>query len=335
MSSQFLITGGAGFIGSHLAEALLARGARVTIIDDLSTGRFANIAPLASNPHFRFAIDSVSNETVLDRLASACDTIVHLAAVVGVDLVLDEPVRTITTNIGGTEAVLRAARRYRARTLIASSSEVYGKGTRVPFAEEDDVLLGATSRRRWAYAATKMVDEFLGLAYCHEYGLPVTALRLFNTVGPRQTGRYGMVVPRFVGAALAGNSLRVYGDGTQTRCFCHVQDVVRAIIALCEQPKSIGQVFNVGATQECSIINLAKRVIELTGSASDIVLVPYEEAYPNGFEDMPRRVPDTTRIRALTGWAPEKSLDDIILNIARFMDPDPKGVRTCGSPGNP
>jgi UDP-glucose 4-epimerase len=316
---RILITGGAGFIGSHLAEALLGRGAQVTIMDDLSTGRFANIEHLTDNDRFHFVIDRIENETVLDRLASECGTIIHLAAVVGVNLVIDEPVRTITTNIGGTDAVLRVARRYRARTLIASTSEVYGKGTSVPFGEDDDVVLGATSKHRWAYAASKMVDEFLGLAYYHEYGLPVTAFRLFNTVGPRQTGRYGMVMPRFVGAALAGKPLRVYGDGAQTRCFCHIQDAVRAIIALCDQPKSVGQVVNIGATQEGSIMALARRVIELTDSTSDIELVPYETAYPNGFEDMPRRVPDTTRIRALTGWTPEKSLDDIILDVARFL----------------
>jgi UDP-glucose 4-epimerase len=317
-TSQFLITGGAGFIGSHLAEALLARGARVTIIDDLSTGRFANIEQFVHNDRFHFVIDSIENEAVLDRLASECDAIVHLAAVVGVDLVIDKPVRTITTNIGGTEAVLRAARRYRARTLIASTSEIYGKGASVPFGEDDDVILGATSKHRWAYAASKMVDEFLGLAYYHEYGLPVTAFRLFNTVGPRQTGRYGMVMPRFVNAALAGKPLRVFGDGTQTRCFCHVRDAVRAIIALRDHPESVGKVVNIGATQEGSIMDLAERVIELTDSTSDIVLVPYEEAYANGFEDMPRRVPDTTRIRELTGWAPERSLDDIILDVAHF-----------------
>jgi UDP-glucose 4-epimerase len=318
-TNQFLITGGAGFIGSHLAEALLARGSSVTVIDDLSTGRFENVEQLADHPRFHFTIDSIANEMVLDRLASQCDTIIHLAAVVGVNLVIDKPVRTITTNIGGTEAVLRVARRYRTRTLLASTSEVYGKGTSVPFREDDDVMLGPTVRHRWAYAATKMVDEFLGLAYHHEYGLPVTAFRLFNTVGPRQTGRYGMVVPRFVGAALANKPLRVYGDGTQTRCFCHVRDVVRAIVALCDDPQSVGRVLNVGATDEISIMALARRVIELTGSQSDIELVSYEKAYPNGFEDMLRRVPDTTRIRELTGWTPELALDDIILDVARFL----------------
>jgi len=317
--AHFLITGGAGFIGSHLAEALLERGDQVAIIDNLSTSRFENVEHLVTHPRFGFAIDDIDNETVLDRLASQCEVIVHLAAVVGVELVVKSPVRTIATNIGGTEAVLRAARRYRTKTLIASSSEVYGKGNRVPFREDDDVLLGPTCRHRWAYAATKMVDEFLGLAYHRKYELPVVVFRLFNTVGPRQTGRYGMVVPRFVGAALAGETLSVYGDGTQTRCFCHVKDVVRAIIALADEPAAVGRVFNIGTADEISILSLAQRVIELTGSSSEIAFVPYEVAYAEGFEDMQRRVPDTTRVRQLTGWAPGRSLDDTILDVARAL----------------
>lgn len=315
--ARFLITGGAGFIGSHLAEALLARGDSVTIIDDLSTGRFENVEHLVSNPRFDFAIDSITNDTVLDRLASQCDAIVHLAAAVGVELVVKSPVYTITTNIGGTEAVLRAARRYRAKTLIASSSEVYGKGIHVPFHEDDDVLLGPTCRHRWAYAASKMVDEFLGMAYYREYGLPVVPFRLFNTVGPRQVGHYGMVMPRFVGAALAGDTLQVYGDGTQTRCFCHVKDAARAIIGLADEPATVGQVFNIGSTEQVSIMQLAHRVISLTHSSSEIVLVPYEKAYAEGFEDMRRRVPDITRIQQAVGWTAEYSLDEIILDVAR------------------
>ena len=314
-----LITGGAGFIGSHMAEALLERGDQVTVIDDLSTGNFDNIAPLAMHPRFAYAIESISNEMVLDRLASQANLIVHLAAVVGVRLVLDSPVQTITTNIGGTEAVLSAARRYRAVTLLASTSEVYGKGVRVPFHEEDDVLFGRTSHARWAYAASKMVDEFLGLAYHRQYNLPVVIFRLFNTVGPRQTGRYGMVMPRFVAAALAGEPLQVYGDGSQTRCFCHVKDSVRAIAALAEEPATAGRVFNVGTRQEISILSLAHRVIELLESPSEIVLVPYEEAYPQGFEDLARRVPDTTRIREMVGWRPERSLDEIIFDVAESL----------------
>lgn len=315
--ARFLITGGAGFIGSHLAEALLARGDSVTIIDDLSTGRFENVEHLVSNPRFDFAIDSITNDTVLDRLASQCDVIVHLAAAVGVELVVKSPVYTITTNIGGTDAVLHAARRYRAKTLIASSSEVYGKATHVPFHEDDDVLLGPTCRHRWAYAASKMVDEFLGMAYYREYGLPVVSFRLFNTVGPRQVGHYGMVMPRFVGAALAGDTLQVYGDGTQTRCFCHVKDAVRAIIGLANEPAAVGQVFNIGSTEQVSIMQLAHRVISLTHSSSEIVLVPYEKAYAEGFEDMQRRVPDISRIQQAVGWTAKYSLDEIILDVAR------------------
>jgi UDP-glucose 4-epimerase len=317
--AHYLITGGAGFIGSHLSDTLLARGDSVTIIDNLSTGRFENIAHLVSNPRFAFAITEVNNETVLDRLASQCEIIVHLAAAVGVELVVQSPVHTITTNIGGTEAVLEAARRYRVKTLLASTSEVYGKGLRVPFQEDDDVLLGPTCRARWSYAASKMVDEFLGMAYYHEYGLPAVAFRLFNTVGPRQVGHYGMVMPRFVGAALAGETLRVYGDGTQTRCFCHVLDAVQAIIALSQEPTAVGQVFNVGATEPISILELAQRVIALTQSSSDIVFVPYSEAYAEGFEDMARRAPDITRIRQTVGWTPARSLDDIILDVAQSM----------------
>jgi UDP-glucose 4-epimerase len=317
--THFLITGGAGFIGSHLADALLARGDAVTIIDNLSTGRFGNIEHLVDNPHFRFAIDDISNEIVLDRLASECEVIVHLAAAVGVKLVVQSPVHTITTNIGGTEAVLRSARRYRVKTLIASSSEVYGKGYHVPFSEDDDVLLGPTYRHRWAYAASKMVDEFLGMAYHREYGLPVISFRLFNTVGPRQVGRYGMVMPRFVGAALEGETLQVYGDGTQTRCFCHAKDAVRAIIALAREPAAVGRVFNIGSTEPISILDLAQRVIRLTNSPSDIVFVPYEKAYAEGFEDMARRVPDISRIHEVVGWTPQYSLDDIILDVAHSL----------------
>ena len=317
--TRFLITGGAGFIGSHLAESLLTRGDHVTIIDDLSTGRFGNVEPLVDQPGFAFAIDTITNEGVLDRLVSECDTVIHLAAAVGVELVVRSPVHTITTNIGGTEAVLRVARRYRAKTLIASSSEVYGKGISVPFREEDDVVLGPTCRSRWAYAASKMVDEFLGMAYYNEYGLPVVVFRFFNTVGPRQTGRYGMVMPRFVGAALAGKTLSVYGDGTQTRCFCHVRDAVRAVISLADAPDAVGKVFNIGGTEEVSILDLAKRVIALTGSEAGIAFVPYDQAYAKGFEDMTRRVPDTSRIRQIADWQPEYSLDDTIRDVARSL----------------
>jgi UDP-glucose 4-epimerase len=317
--TRVLITGGAGFIGSHLAEAFLARGDRVTVIDNLSTGRFENIAHLVPNPRFDFAIDTIANDIVLDRLASQAELIVHLAAVVGVRLVVESPVNTIVTNVDGTAAVLRAARRYRTKTLIASTSEVYGKGARVPFHEEDDVLLGPTSRSRWSYAASKMVDEFLGLAYAKQYGMSVVLFRLFNTVGPRQTGSYGMVMPRFVQAALAGEPLQVYGDGTQTRCFCHVADVVQAIVGLSDEPQAVGRVFNVGATEEITILDLARRVIDRLDSRSEIVLVPYDQVYNAGFQDMERRVPDISRVRQLTGWQPERSLDEIILDVAASL----------------
>ncbi|MEZ4561096.1 MAG: GDP-mannose 4,6-dehydratase [Caldilineaceae bacterium] len=305
-----LITGGAGFIGSHLAETLLARGDTVTVIDDLSTGQFANIEHLADNPHFRFAIETITNETVLDRLASECDVVYHLAAAVGVQLIIDNPVHTIETNVMGTEAVFRAALRYRAKVLVASTSEVYGKSGRVPFAEDDDITLGPTSRHRWAYAATKMVDEFLALAYHQEHGLPVVVFRLFNTVGPRQTGRYGMVIPRFVRQALAGEPLTVYGDGSQSRCFCNVADSVRAIVGLADAPDAVGRVFNIGSTEEVSILELAQRTIALARGSADgwqqrVNFIPYDQAYAPGFEDMQRRVPDISRIGRLIGWARE------------------------------
>lgn len=317
--THFLITGGVGFVGSHLAEVLLGAGHRVSVIDDLSTGRQENVAHLVAYPQFSLTIDDIRHEETLERLTAGCEVLVHLAAMVGVDLVMREPVRLLETNLGGTEAVLRAARRHGVKTLIASTSEVYGKGARVPFSEDDDVLLGATSKHRWAYAASKMVDEFMGLAYHREYGLPVVIFRLFNTVGPRQTGRYGMVLPRFVQAALRGEPLRVFGDGSQRRCFGHVQDAARAIVALAEAPQAVGRVFNVGSTEEISILGLAQRVIELTESQSRVVLVPYDQAYPDGYEDMARRVPDTRRIREAVGWQPRRSLDEIILDVAESI----------------
>lgn len=318
-TSPVLITGGAGFIGSHLAEALLGRGHKVLIIDDLSTGRIENIAHLLDRPECRFARASVTDAIVLDRLMSEVHVVIHLAAAVGVKLIVERPVHTVETNVLGTHAVLRAALRYGCRVLVASTSEVYGKGARIPFSEDDDVLLGSTSKCRWAYAASKMVDEFLGLAYAQEYGLPVVSFRLFNTVGPRQTGQYGMVVPRFIQAALKGEPLLVFGDGTQSRCFCDATDVVRAIIGLGWHPDAPGQVFNIGGSEEVSIMGLAERVRSLVRSESKIQLVPYSEAYAPGFEDMQRRLPNTAKIESLIGWRPEYSLDQILTRVADWM----------------
>ena len=312
---RYLITGGAGFIGSHLCEVLLARGHRVVAIDDLSTGRVENVQHLLPLPHFQFVRETIRNSQVLDRLTSEADVVVHLAAAVGVQLIVDDPVRTIRTNVMGTEAVLEAANRYSCKVLLASTSEVYGKGVRVPFREDDDRLMGATTRSRWSYAESKAIDEFLGLAYHRQFGLPLVVMRFFNTVGPRQTGRYGMVVPRFVRHALAGEPLDVYGDGTQSRCFADVDDVTRAVASLAEHPQAVGQVFNVGATEEITIHDLAKRVIHLTGSQSEIRLVPYDEAYAPGFEDMMRRVPSIDKLAALTGYRPVHSLDDTLRRV--------------------
>lgn len=307
-----LVTGGAGFIGSHLTEYLLARGHRVLVIDDLSTGRWENIAHLEGHERFHFARASIEDTTVLDRLTSESRVVFHLAAAVGVRLIVEQPVRTIETNINGTELVLRAALRYRCRTLIASTSEVYGKGAHVPFGEEDDLLLGPTSKSRWAYAASKIVDEFLSLAYHAQYGAPNVCVRLFNTVGPRQTGRYGMVIPALVGQALRGQPLTVYGDGQQSRCFCDVRDVVEGLVGLVAHPAAAGRVFNLGSTEEITILELARRIVQRTGSRSEIVFVPYDQAYAPGFEDMRRRVPDITRIRELIGWQPRRTLDEIL-----------------------
>jgi len=321
--THFLITGGAGFIGSHLVEALLARDDTVTVIDDLSTGRLENILSLRSNPRFRFAIETITNETVMDRLVSECDVIVHLAAAVGVKLIVTDPVRTIETNVMGTEEVLRVARRYRRRVLIASTSEVYGKNEKVPFAEEDDSVFGSTTRSRWAYATSKALDEFLALAYHRSLGLPVIVARFFNTVGPRQRSRYGMVIPRFVRQALSGEPITVYGDGKQTRCFCNVRDVVAAVIGLVDAPQAVGQVYNIGSQEEISIHDLAVRARTLAGSASKIVYVPYDEAYAEGFEDMQRRVPDIAKIRAATGWAPRILLDETIREVIAYCQAAP------------
>jgi len=315
---RYLITGGAGFIGSHLCELLLGQGHRVVAIDNLATGRPENIAHLRPLPHFQFVRETIGNAQVLDRLTSESDVVVHLAAAVGVQLIVQDPVHTIQTNIMGTEAVLVAAHRYGCKVLIASTSEVYGKGVRVPFHEDDDRLMGPTTRSRWAYATSKAVDEFLGQAYHSQYGLPVVVMRLFNTVGPRQTGRYGMVVPRFVRQALKEEPLTVYGDGSQSRCFSDVADVTRAIAQLAEEPRAVGQVFNVGSTEEVTIRDLAQRVIDLTGSRSAITYVPYDEAYAPGFEDMQRRVPSIERIARLIGYAPRYTLDETLGRVISY-----------------
>ncbi len=316
---HFLITGGAGFIGSHLADALLSQGACVTIIDNLSTGRLENIQHLVDNPRFRFVIDSITNAMVIDRFVSECDTIFHLAAAVGVELIVRDPVRVIETNVLGTHAVLQAAARYRKKVLIASTSEIYGKAEHVPFSEDDDRVLGPTTKARWSYSDSKAVDEFLGLAYHHQRGLPVTIVRFFNTVGPRQTGQYGMVVPRFVQQALRGDSLTVYGDGSQSRCFCNVKDVVRALVALNACPEAVGEVFNVGNTEEVTILALARQILGLvTGDSERVVFIPYDEAYEPGFEDMHRRVPDIRKIKTFTGWEPQIALRETLQEVIAY-----------------
>jgi len=314
-----LITGGAGFIGSHLAERLLAAGDEVTIIDNLSTGRFENIAHLAGTPRFHYAIEDIRHAAVMDRLVSMCDVVYHLAAAVGVFAIVHSPIDTLEINVGGTEVVLQTARRYRKKVLIASTSEVYGKGVKVPFSEDDDRILGPTTKSRWSYAASKELDEFLGLAYHKAVGLPVTIFRLFNTVGPRQVGSYGMVVPRFVRWAMAGEPIQVYGDGQQMRCFANVFDVVEAITRLGASDQVAGEVFNIGSGEEVTIEELAQRVIARTGSASPVEHIPYEQAYEAGFEDMRRRVPDTRKIRAAVGWAPTTPLDATIDQIVAYF----------------
>ena len=326
---RILITGGAGFIGSHLSDKLLKENYDVMIIDDLSTGRMENINHLKSNPNFHFAIETITNETVMDRLVSECDDIFHLAAAVGVELIVNKPVDVIERNILGTEVVLKIANRYKKKVFLASTSEIYGKSEQVPFSEDDDRLLGPTTKSRWSYSSSKAVDEFLGLAYFKEKNLPVIIGRFFNTIGPRQTGQYGMVVPRFVKQALKGESLTVYGDGNQSRCFAYVTDVVRASITLLEHPAAVGEIFNIGNDEAITINELAERVISITNSRSSIRHIPYDEAYESGFEDMQKRVPDLTKIRKMVGYSHEISLDEMIENIIGDMlenDVDLKNV---------
>ena len=312
---RYLVTGGAGFIGSHLSEELLRGGHRVHILDDLSTGAIENIRHLRDDSRFSCTIDSASSPGLVAELVDEADIVYHLAAAVGVELIIDSPVRTIETNVHCTEIVLSAANKKKKPVFIASTSEVYGKSAALPFNEEGDLLLGPTHTGRWAYACSKAIDEYLGLAYWKERGLPVVVGRLFNTVGPRQTGRYGMVVPSFVKSALAGQPISVYGDGSQQRCFCHVGDVVRALADLMQAEEAHGQVYNIGATEEVSIMELAERVRQLAQSESEIVTVPYDEAYEEGFEDMPRRIPDTSKVSALLGWKPTRDLDQILTDV--------------------
>jgi UDP-glucose 4-epimerase len=312
---RYLITGGAGFIGSHLAERLLDDGHAVLLLDDLSTGRYENVAHLEGNPAFELRVASVTDPPVVERCVNECQAVFHLASAVGVRLVVEEPVKTIETIVNGTDVVFRYCARYRRPVLLTSSSEVYGKSEKIPFSEGDDCVMGPTTTRRWAYACAKALDEFLALAHWYQTRLPVVVVRLFNTVGPRQTGRYGMVIPRFVAQGLAGEPITVYGDGTQTRCFAHVLDVVGALVRLIGLPEAAGQVFNVGNDQEISIRALAERVRALTGGKSPIKAVPYSEAYTAGFEDMLRRVPDLSKARRAIGYQPTRDLDQILADI--------------------
>jgi UDP-glucose 4-epimerase len=318
-----LITGGAGFVGSHLAEALLAQGDEVFVLDNLSTGAIDNIEHLKWDHRFHYTIDSVMNEPVTAELVDRVDVVFHLAAAVGVRLIVESPVNTIETNVHGTEMLLKLANKKKKKVLVASTSEVYGKGTQVPFREDADLVLGPTTKGRWSYACSKAIDEFLALAYHKEKRLPVVLVRLFNTVGPRQTGRYGMVIPNFVKQALLGRPLTVFGDGTQSRCFTYVSDVVGQLVALAGEPRAVGEVFNVGNDrEEVTVLDLARRVKARAGSKSEVVLVPYDQAYEEGFEDMQRRVPDLGKLRALTGYEPKVHLDEILDQVIAYFTSD-------------
>jgi UDP-glucose 4-epimerase len=314
-----LITGGAGFIGSHLADRLLEDGHQVMVLDNLSTGSIDNISHLKGRTGFGYTIDSVTNESLLAELIDGSDVVFHLAAAVGVKLIVEQPVHTIETNVHGTEVVLKHANKKKKLVFIASTSEVYGKSTEVPFREAADVVMGPTTKHRWAYACSKLIDEFLALAYWKEKQLPVVIVRLFNTVGPRQTGRYGMVLPTFVRQALAGQPITVFGDGTQSRSFTYVGDVVEALVRLAHERRAVGEVFNIGNMGEVTISDLAERVKRMTGSCSPIQYIPYDQAYETGFEDMPRRVPDITKIRDFVGYEPKVKLDDIIRSVIEHM----------------
>jgi UDP-glucose 4-epimerase len=326
----YLITGGSGFIGSHLAERLLAAGNDVVALDNLSTGRLENLAAIIDQPHFRFVQGSVLDQLMVDELMHDVDVVVHLAAAVGVKLIVEQPLRSLTTNLRGSEIVIESAHRYRRKILIASTSEIYGKNSNVPLAETADRVLGSPAVARWAYSSAKGIDEVLAYAYHKERGLPCVVVRLFNTVGPRQRATYGMVIPRLVQQAVAGEPLTVYGDGTQSRCFCHVIDVGEALSALLNSDEAIGDVFNVGSEEEITMLELAQRIIERSESPSEIAMIPYDEAYEEGFEDMQRRVPDTTKLRRLTGWAPTRDLTTVLDEaIAEAR------LRQAGVPGAP
>jgi len=326
---RVLITGGAGFIGSHLADAYIERGDEVHVLDDLSTGSIDNIRHLRKHRRFGYTIDSVDHQAVVAELVDQCDVVFHLAAAVGVRLIVESPVRTIETNVHGTEVVLAQANKKKKKVLVASTSEVYGLSDRVPFREDGALVMGATTKGRWSYACSKAIDEFLALAYWRERKLPTIIVRLFNTVGPRQTGRYGMVIPTFVKQALSGHTITVFGDGTQSRCFAHVADVVGALVKLMDCPAAVGQVFNIGSTEEVTIGDLAEQVKVMTGSRSETVLVPYGEAYEEGFEDMPRRVPDIAKIGSLIGYRPTRTLEQILKDVIAYYR---EGPATNGKP---
>jgi len=315
---KVLVTGGAGFIGSHLCKILLDKGYQVRVIDNLSTGKLTNIEHLSANPNFGYVIDSIMNKEKMDELLQWCDEVYHLAAAVGVKLIMEKPVETIETNVMGSEILLKLANRHKRKVMMASTSEIYGKHADGMLKEDDDRIMGSVFRYRWAYANTKTLDEFLSMAYYREKQLPVVIVRLFNTVGPRQTGEYGMVIPRFVQAALLGKTITVFGDGTQRRCFTHVQDVTDAMIRLMEKPEAVGDIFNVGSYNEMTIGDLAKTVVEMTESKSKIEFIPYDQVYGDGFEDMVHRKPDITKIQNLIGYTPKKNLTDILNDVIQF-----------------
>lgn len=325
---KILITGGSGFVGSHLADRLIEQGHEITVIDDLSTGRYSNVEHLEGHERFRLIIDTVLNQPLMEELIRETDRVYHMASAVGVRLIMEQPVKTIETIFHGTDVILKFCSRYRKRVLIPSTSEVYGKGASVPFREDDDLLTGATDKHRWAYACAKTLDEFLALAHWKETRLPVVVVRLFNTVGPRQTGQYGMVVPRFVHAAIKNEPITVHGDGSQSRCFGHVHDVVEGLVKLLDAPECFGQVINLGNHEETSIKALAEKAVELTGSSSEIRYIPYEEAYGDGFEDMRRRVPSLEKAGRLIGYQPTRTLADIINDVANEFKKDVSAAQT-------